>query len=84
MGYFLERVEAEAKIIQELLQQYEKRQMMEVCSCENCGNEAEMVVTCEFIPVEDVQKKAAGVEKQEKRSFTCTNCGSEADTIVDL
>ncbi len=62
----------------------EKRQMMEVCSCENCGNEAEMVVTCEFIPVEDVQKKAAGVEKQEKRSFTCTNCGSEADTIVDL
>ncbi len=62
----------------------EKREMMEVCSCENCGNEAEMVVTCELIPVEDVKKKAAGVEKQEKRSFTCTNCGSEADTIVDL
>ncbi len=62
----------------------EKRQMVEVCSCENCGNEAEMVVTCELIPVEDVQKKAAGVEKQEKRSFTCTNCGNEADTIVDL
>ena len=62
----------------------EKREMMEVCSCENCGNEAEMVVTCELIPVEDMKKKAAGGEKQEKRSFTCTNCGSEADTIVDL
>ena len=62
----------------------EKRQMMEVCKCENCGNEAEMVVTCEFIPVEDATKKAEGIEKQEKKSFTCTSCGSEADTIVDL
>jgi hypothetical protein len=31
-----------------------------------------------------VEKKAAGVEQQEKKSFTCTSCGSEADTIVDL
>jgi hypothetical protein len=36
------------------------------------------------VPVEDLEKKAAGVEKQEKRSFTCTSCGSEADMIVDL
>ncbi len=62
----------------------EKRQMMEVCKCENCGNEAEMIVTCELIPVEDEAKKAEGVEKQEKKSFSCTSCGSEADTIVDL
>jgi hypothetical protein len=62
----------------------EKRQMMEVCKCENCGNEAEMIVTCELIPVEDEVKKAEGVEKQERKSFSCTNCGSEADTIVDL
>jgi len=62
----------------------EKRQMMEVCKCENCGNEAEMVVTCEFVPVEDLEKKAEGVEKQEKKSFTCESCGSEADMIIDL
>jgi ribosomal protein L37AE/L43A len=62
----------------------EKRQMMEVCKCENCGNEAEMIVTCEFVPVEDLEKKAAGVEKQEKKSFTCESCGSEADMIIDL
>ncbi|UCG11305.1 MAG: hypothetical protein JSU72_12210 [Deltaproteobacteria bacterium] len=62
----------------------EKRQMMEVCKCENCGNEAEMVVTCELVPVEDVTKKAAGVEKQEKKSFTCDSCGNEADMIIDL
>jgi transcription elongation factor Elf1 len=62
----------------------EKRQMMEVCTCENCGNEAEMIVTCELVPVEDPEKKAAGVEKQEKKSFTCERCGSEADMIIDL
>ncbi len=62
----------------------EKRQMMEVCKCENCGNEAEMIVTCEFVPAEDLEKKAAGVEKQEKKSFTCESCGSEADMIIDL
>jgi len=62
----------------------EKRQLMEVCKCENCGNEAEMVVTCELIPVEDEAKKAAGIEKQEKKSFTCISCGSEADSIIDL
>ncbi|MGB5924333.1 MAG: hypothetical protein WBH36_19055 [Syntrophobacteria bacterium] len=62
----------------------EKRQMMESCTCENCGNEAEMIVTCELVPVEDPEKKAAGVEKQEKKSFTCESCGSEADMIIDL
>ena len=62
----------------------ETRKMIEVCSCENCGNEAEMIVTCELVPGEDPVKKAAGVEKQEKRSFTCDSCGSEADMIIDL
>jgi len=62
----------------------EKVQKREVCKCENCGNEAEMVVTCELVDVEDEVKKASGVKKQEKRSFTCTKCGSEADMIVDL
>jgi hypothetical protein len=62
----------------------ETKKMMEVCKCENCGNEAEMIVTCELVPVEDPEKKAAGVEKQEKRSFTCESCGSEADMIVDI
>ncbi|MBW1980746.1 MAG: hypothetical protein JRJ12_05955 [Deltaproteobacteria bacterium] len=59
-------------------------QRVEVCKCEHCGNEAEMVVTCEFIEVEVEEKQAAGVRKQEKRHFTCTKCGSEADMIIDL
>jgi hypothetical protein len=61
-----------------------KREMIEVCKCEKCGNEAEMTVTCELLPLKDVEKKATGAKKQEKRSFTCTKCGSEADMIVDL
>ena len=43
------------------------KQIKQVCKCENCGNEAEMIVTCELIPVEDEAKKAEGVEKQEKK-----------------
>ena len=62
----------------------DKVERVEVCTCENCGNEAEMVVTCELVPVEDEVKKAAGVERQERRSFTCDHCGNEADMIVDL
>ncbi len=62
----------------------EKRQVIEVCKCENCGNEAEMTVTCELVPVQDPEKKAAGVLQQEKKSFTCTSCGNEADMIIDL
>lgn len=61
-----------------------KVERVEVCKCEKCGNEAEMVVTCELLPVEDEEKKAAGVEKQERKSFTCVHCGNEADMIVDL
>jgi hypothetical protein len=62
----------------------EKTERMKVCKCENCGNEAEMVVICELVPVEDEEKKAAGIEKQERKSFTCISCGNEADMIVDL
>ena len=62
----------------------DKIEKVEVCKCENCGNEAEMVVTCELLPVEDEEKKAAGVKEQEHKSFTCVHCGSEADMIVDL
>ena len=62
----------------------EKTEKTEVCKCEKCGNEAEMVVTCELVPVEDEEKKAAGIEQQERKSFTCISCGNEADMIVDL
>jgi len=57
----------------------EKEQRIEVCTCKNCGNEAEMVITCEFIPVE-LEKKTV---KKERRVITCKHCGSEADMIIE-
>jgi hypothetical protein len=59
-------------------------QRKEVCVCEKCGNEAEMVVTCEWVPVGQEEQKA-GVEARakERKTFTCVNCGNEADITVD-
>jgi hypothetical protein len=55
---------------------------VEVCKCENCGNEAEMVVTCELLPPSPGEA-AAATGKREKKTFTCVNCGNEADLIID-
>ena len=57
--------------------------IVEVCRCENCGNEAEMTVVCELVPIEVTTEKEKPQQK-EKRSFTCVNCGNEADMIIDL
>ena len=57
---------------------------VEVCRCENCGNEAEMTVVCELLPLEPTAEEAPPAPKKEKRSFTCVNCGNEADMIVDI
>ncbi len=70
----------------------EKRQMMESCTCENCGNEAEMVVTCSLPDVEKEDaavsgsdaSQEAGIEKRVKGTATCTNCGNEADMWIDI
>ncbi|MDH3723075.1 MAG: hypothetical protein OER74_16380 [Desulfobacteraceae bacterium] len=64
----------------------------EVCKCENCGNEAEMVVTCSLPDVEAEDGAAAvsdslqetGSEKRVKGTATCTHCGNEADMWIDL
>ena len=64
----------------------------EVCKCENCGNEAEMVVTCSLsdgeaengaLPSTDSEQQAAS-DKRVKGTATCTNCGNEADMWIDL
>ena len=57
-----------------------KKTFRQVCTCEKCGNEAEMVVTCSW---EEVEKKPTG-EKKAKGHATCSKCGNEADIWVDL
>lgn len=63
----------------------------QVCKCENCGNEAEMVVTCSL---PEATSPAATTDPSEpsspppspkvKGQATCTRCGNEADMWVDL
>ena len=65
------------------------KKVKQVCKCENCGNEAEMVVTC---TLPDESGPAAGTPAPEhthdhqkvKGTATCTSCGNEADMWVDL
>jgi len=68
-----------------------RKTFRQVCTCEKCGNEAEMIVTCSFEPVEDdFQKEAAAGEgagqtrKKIPGQATCTHCGNEAEILVDL
>lgn len=53
----------------------------EVCKCTNCGNEAEMIVTCELI---EVEVSPGSVKQQQRESRTCTICGNEADMIIEM
>ncbi|MDD2390087.1 MAG: hypothetical protein PHP23_10195 [Desulfobacterales bacterium] len=57
-----------------------------VCKCENCGNEAEMTISCSLEPVEkEVPVKGKKTApKKEKGHIVCTHCGNEADLWVDL
>ncbi|MCP3950664.1 MAG: hypothetical protein GY697_00355 [Desulfobacterales bacterium] len=65
------------------------QKIKQVCKCEKCGNEAEMVVTCSLA---DEQAPAASAPAHEhthepvkvKGTATCTSCGNEADMWVDL
>ncbi len=65
------------------MRKIEKKQ---VCRCENCGSEAEMVVTCSL---EDHESEAPAAPsssqgRKVKGTATCTHCGNEADMWVDL
>ncbi len=64
----------------------EKKQ---VCKCEHCGNEAEMVVTCSLpeapqAPEQTTEKTAQAPKQRVKGQATCTHCGNEAEMWVDL
>lgn len=64
----------------------------QVCRCENCGNEAEMQITCTLddgqevaVPADDEKTvdEASSKEKVQGQSV-CSNCGNEADMWVEV
>lgn len=55
----------------------------EFCTCDKCGNEAEMLITCEWV---DVARPSGGrsTSKIEPQDSTrvCRRCGNEANMII--
>lgn len=55
-----------------------------VCVCENCGNEAEMIIKCEEVSLEEPSREPVASPKTGGHTLVCTHCGNEANLIVDL
>jgi hypothetical protein len=59
----------------------------QVCECTNCGNEAEMVVTCSLPDSEiknaSTEKTGSKEVKKIKGTATCSRCGNEADMWIE-
>lgn len=64
-----------------------KKKFKQVCECTNCGNEAEMEITCRWVE-EGGEAQEAGSNapdtKKVKGTGVCTECGNEADMWVDI
>jgi len=60
----------------------------QVCECKNCGNEAEMEITCSLVEADSATdatgEKTDSHAHRVKGSATCSHCGNEADMWVDL
>lgn len=63
--------------------------LKKVCKCENCGNEAEMILTCNLDP-EAMETGGESIEtgkaptQRVRATATCSRCGNEADMWIDL
>lgn len=62
----------------------------QVCKCENCGNEAEMEITCSLPDTADdaaaksaAPAKPAAATQKIKGTAHCSHCGNEADMWID-
>jgi DNA-directed RNA polymerase subunit M/transcription elongation factor TFIIS len=66
------------------------KKIRKVCECKNCGNEAEMQITCTLTDLETDTGSAGSATKNPgqahrvKGSATCSHCGNEADMWVEL
>jgi hypothetical protein len=68
------------------------KKVKQTCTCKDCGNESEMVITCTLEDIHEHTEETPSNEPEEskapkqrvKGSGTCTHCGSEADMWVDI
>ena len=64
-----------------------EKKFKHVCECANCGNEAEMVVTCtlaEENAAEGTPKVVPEEKGKTKGHAVCAHCGGEADIWLDV
>jgi hypothetical protein len=66
-----------------------EKRFKQVCHCENCGNEAEMIITCSLEPEEEipqVESKPAtkAIKQQTKGHAVSSYCGNEAEIWLDF
>jgi hypothetical protein len=63
-----------------------EKKFKQVCQCEHCGSEAEMMITCtleEDLPPDAVPAVVPAGEGKTKGHAVCSHCGSEADIWLD-
>jgi len=64
-----------------------EKKFKEVCKCVNCGNEAEMMITCTLEEEDEVKatpKLVAEGEGNKKGQAVCSHCGGEADIWLNV
>jgi hypothetical protein len=64
-----------------------EKKFKQVCKCENCGNEAEMMITCSLEEHEEKPLEPSTVSEKKSKTkghAVCSHCGNEADMWIDL
>jgi hypothetical protein len=65
-----------------------EKKFKQVCECKNCGNEAEMMITCTLEEEDNELSAAPSVvpesEGKTKGHAVCSHCGGEADIWLDV
>jgi hypothetical protein len=65
-----------------------EKKFKQVCECKNCGNEAEMVVTCTLEEEKEAESTHPHIvdekEGKTKGHAVCSHCGGEADIWLDI
>ena len=66
-----------------------EKKFKQVCECKNCGNEAEMMITCSLEPEEEIQKVESksvskAIKQKTKGNAVCSHCGKEAEIWLDI
>ncbi len=62
-----------------------EKKIKQTCECKNCGNEAEMEITCRLEEHQVMKAKVVPEAQGKTRGHAvCSRCGGEADIWLDV